>query len=140
MTSVHKAAPTRAVGWRNVFKGRQSARPRFGREGKARKQDSTKTTMRAMKIGGIVVGGGAGRPGGARGDSPWSGLVDPNDYKDDNPFPARQQKTGRPLQIRGGSVMKLFPWIALEIREVTLGITRLWNRAILSGRVKCRKC
>jgi AsmA protein len=77
-----------------------------------------KTTMRALKIGGIVVGALVGLV--ALAVIAVVLLVDPNDYKDDISRLV-QQKTGRPLQIRGELSLKLFPWIALEIRDVTLG-------------------
>ncbi len=75
--------------------------------------------MRALKIAGIVVGG----PRWARQYSQRPAillLVNPNDYRDDIEKLAQEQ-TGRPLQIRGDLGLKLLPWIALEINDVTLG-------------------
>src|SRR5688572_293462 len=74
--------------------------------------------MRALKIAGIVVGALAGVV--VLAAVAIVMLVDPNDYRDDI---ARivQEKTGRPLEIRGGMDLKLFPWIALEVEEVSLG-------------------
>ena len=74
--------------------------------------------MRALKIAGIVVGALVGLV--VLGAVAIVLLVDPNDYKDDI-AKLVQQKTGRPLQIRGELDLKLFPWIALEIHDVTLG-------------------
>jgi AsmA protein len=47
-------------------------------------------------------------------------LVDPNDYRDDI---ARlvEEKTGRPLAIRGELGLKVFPWVAIDLNDVTLG-------------------
>ncbi|MEP7243054.1 MAG: AsmA family protein [Gammaproteobacteria bacterium] len=47
-------------------------------------------------------------------------LVDPNDYRDDIARLA-ESKTGRPLQIRGKLGLKVFPRLALDIHDVTLG-------------------
>ncbi|MEJ1960206.1 MAG: AsmA family protein [Gammaproteobacteria bacterium] len=74
--------------------------------------------MRALKIAGIVVAAVAGVM--VLAALTIVLLVDPNDYKDDI-AKLVQQKTGRPLQIRGELGLKLFPWIALEIHDVTLG-------------------
>jgi AsmA protein len=74
--------------------------------------------MRALKIAGIVVavlvalivlGLGA-----------ILLFVNPNDYRDDI-AKLVSQKTGRPLTIRGDLGLKVFPWIALDIHDVTLG-------------------
>src|SRR5690242_4896199 len=74
--------------------------------------------MRALKIAGIVVavlvvliivGLGA-----------ILLFVNPNDYRDDI-AKLVAQKTGRPLTIRGDLGLKVFPWIALDIHDVTLG-------------------
>ena len=73
---------------------------------------------RALKIAGIVVGSLVGLV--VLAAVAVLLLVDPNDYRDDI-AKLVQQKTGRPLQIRGELSLKLFPWIALEIRDVTLG-------------------
>jgi AsmA protein len=47
-------------------------------------------------------------------------FVDPNDFR-----PQIEQKvtqsTGRPLKITGKLDLKLFPWIALEVNDITLG-------------------
>jgi AsmA protein len=74
--------------------------------------------MRALKIVGIVVGSLVGLIVIAAVAIVL--LVDPNDYRDDI---ARlvQQKTGRPLEIRGELGLKLFPWVALEVNDVRLG-------------------
>jgi AsmA protein len=74
--------------------------------------------MRALKIAGIVVGSLVGLI--VLGAVAILLLVNPNDYRDDIAKLA-QQHTGRPLQIRGDLGLKLFPWIALEINDVTLG-------------------
>ena len=74
--------------------------------------------MRALKIIGIVVGGLIGLV--VLAAVAILLLVDPNDYRDDIEKLA-QQHTGRPLQIRGDLGLKLFPWIALEVNDVTLG-------------------
>jgi len=74
--------------------------------------------MRALKIVGIVVGALVGLLVVAMGAVLL--LVDPNDYRDDIAKLA-QEKTGRPLEIRGKLGLKVFPWIALEINDVTLG-------------------
>lgn len=74
--------------------------------------------MRALKIVGIVVGALAGLV--VLGAVAIVLLVDPNDYRDDI-AKLVQQKTGRPLEIRGKLGLKLFPWIALEINDVRLG-------------------
>ena len=47
-------------------------------------------------------------------------VVDPNDFRDDI-AKLVQEKTGRPLAIRGDLKLKVFPWIALDIHDVTLG-------------------
>jgi len=74
--------------------------------------------MRAVKIAGIVVGAVIGLVVlGALAIVLW---VDPNDYRDDI-AKLVEQKTGRPLEIRGKLGLKLFPWIALEINDVRLG-------------------
>ncbi len=74
--------------------------------------------MRAVKIAGIVVGAVIGLVVlGAVAIVLW---VDPNDYRDDI-AKLVEQKTGRPLEIRGKLGLKLFPWIALEINDVRLG-------------------
>jgi AsmA protein len=75
-------------------------------------------TMRALKIAGIVVGSVVGLI--VLGMVAIVLLVDPNDYRDDI-AKLVQEKTGRPLQIRGELDLKVFPWIALEIHDVTLG-------------------
>ena len=62
--------------------------------------------------------GPRGPPGPRRRGDP--ALVDPNDYRDDI-AKLVEQKTGRPLQIRGDLDLKLFPWLALDIHDVTLG-------------------
>jgi AsmA protein len=74
--------------------------------------------MRALKIAGIVVGSLVALV--VLGAVALVLLVDPNDYRDDIAKLA-QEKTGRPLQIKGNLGLKLFPWIALEINDVRLG-------------------
>jgi AsmA protein len=74
--------------------------------------------MRALKIAGIVLGSLLGVV--VLAAVAIVILVDPNDYRDDI---ARivEEKTGRPLQIRGEMDLKLFPWIALQVGDVSLG-------------------
>jgi len=74
--------------------------------------------MRALKIAGIIVGSLVGLV--LIGAIAVVLLVDPNDYRDDI-AKLVQQKTGRPLEIRGKLGLKLFPWIALEVNDVRLG-------------------
>ena len=74
--------------------------------------------MRALKIAGIVLGSLVGLVVIAA--IAVVLLVDPNDYRDDI-AKLVQQKTGRPLEIRGKLGLKLFPWIALEVNDVRLG-------------------
>jgi AsmA protein len=74
--------------------------------------------MRGLKIAGIVVGALLGLV--VIGAIAIVVLVDPNDYRDDI-AKLVQQKTGRPLEIRGKLGLKLFPWIALEVNDVRLG-------------------
>src|SRR5262245_3861860 len=75
-------------------------------------------SMRAVKIAGIVVGSLLGLV--VLAAVAVVLLVDPNDYRDDI-AKLVQQKTGRPLEIRGKLGLKLFPWIALEVNDVRLG-------------------
>src|SRR5262245_1762466 len=75
-------------------------------------------SMRAVKIGGIVFGTLVGLL--VLAAVAVILLVDPNDYRDDI-AQLVQQKTGRPLEIRGKLGLKLFPWIAIEINDVRLG-------------------
>jgi AsmA protein len=74
--------------------------------------------MRALKIGGIVIGALIGLI--VIGIVAVTVLVDPNDYRDDI-AKLVQEKTGRPLEIRGKLDLKIFPWLALNIHDVTLG-------------------
>src|SRR5512139_235050 len=74
--------------------------------------------MRAVKIAGIVVVAVIGLI--VLGAVAIVMLVDPNDYRDDI-AKLVEQKTGRPLEIRGKLGLKLFPWIALEVNDVRLG-------------------
>jgi AsmA protein len=74
--------------------------------------------MRVLKIAGIVVGALVGVV--VLGAIAVVMLVDPNDYRDDIAHIV-QKKTGRPLAIRGEMDLKLFPWIALEVNDVSLG-------------------
>jgi AsmA protein len=107
------AAGGRGLGWRDAAKGRQSARPK-GR-GLLLKPNPT---MRALKIAGITIGAIVGLV--VLAVVVIVLVVDPNDYRDDI-AKLVEEKTGRPLQIRGELDLKLFPWIALEIHDVTLG-------------------
>lgn len=74
--------------------------------------------MRALKIAGIVVAALVALI--VLGLGAVLLLVNPNDYRDDI-AKLVQQKTGRPLTIRGDLGLKVFPWIALDIHDVTLG-------------------
>jgi len=74
--------------------------------------------MRALKIAGIVVAALIGLV--VIGLGAILLFVNPNDYRDDI-AKLVQQKTGRPLAIRGDLGLKVFPWIALDIHDVTLG-------------------
>jgi AsmA protein len=74
--------------------------------------------MRVLKIAGIVVAALIGLI--VVGLIAVLLLVDPNDYRDDI-AQLIEQKTGRPLTIRGDLGLKVFPWIALDIHDVTLG-------------------
>jgi AsmA protein len=74
--------------------------------------------MRAFKIAGIVVAALVGLV--VIGLAAILLLVDPNDYREDI-AKLVQQKTGRPLAIRGALGLKVFPWIAIDIHDVTLG-------------------
>jgi AsmA protein len=74
--------------------------------------------MRALKIAGIVVGVIVGLI--VIGVVAILLLVDPNDYRDDIAALV-QQKTGRPLAIRGKLDLKIFPWLGVNIHDVTLG-------------------
>jgi len=74
--------------------------------------------MRAVKIAGIVVASllalvviGAGA---------LLLIVDPNDYRDDI-AKLVQEKTGRPMQIGGPLELRIFPWLAIDVHDVTLG-------------------
>ena len=74
--------------------------------------------MRAFKMVIFVVGGLLGLLVlAAIGIILW---VDPNDYRSEIEARA-QQATGRPVRIAGKLELKLFPWIALQVREVSLG-------------------
>jgi AsmA protein len=74
--------------------------------------------MRALKIAGIVVAALIGLV--VIGLGAILLFVNPNDYRDDI-AKLVEQKTGRPLAIRGELGLKVFPWIALDIHDVTLG-------------------
>jgi AsmA protein len=74
--------------------------------------------MRALKIAGIVVGVIVGLI--VIGIVAILLFVDPNDYRDDI-AKLVQQKTGRPLAIRGKLDLKIFPWIGINVHDVTLG-------------------
>lgn len=74
--------------------------------------------MRVMKIIGIVVGSLVALLMLAA-VAVWL-FVDPNDYKD-RISAAVRESTGRELTLPGELRLKLFPWIALETGEATLG-------------------
>jgi len=74
--------------------------------------------MRALKIAGIVVAALVALIVLALGAILL--FVNPNEYRDDI-AKLVEQKTGRPLTIRGDLGLKVFPWIALDIHDVTLG-------------------
>ncbi|HVY80918.1 MAG TPA: AsmA family protein [Steroidobacteraceae bacterium] len=74
--------------------------------------------MRALKIAGIVVAALVALVLLALGALLL--FVNPNDYRDDI-AKLVEQKTGRPLTIGGDLGLKVFPWIALDIHDVTLG-------------------
>ncbi len=74
--------------------------------------------MRALKIAGIIVGAIVGLI--VIGIVAILLFVDPNDYRDDI-AQLVQQKTGRPLAIRGKLDLKIFPWIGINVHDVTLG-------------------
>jgi AsmA protein len=74
--------------------------------------------MRALKIAGIVVAALVLLVVLALGALLL--FVNPNDYRDDI-AKLVEQKTGRPLTIGGDLGLKVFPWIALDIHDVTLG-------------------
>lgn len=74
--------------------------------------------MRALRIVILVIGGVVGLLVlAAVAVLVW---VDPNDYKVEIEQRA-QQATGRPLHIGGKLDLKLFPWIALQVSDVSLG-------------------
>lgn len=74
--------------------------------------------MRVIKIALIVIGGLIGLlVVAAIAVLLW---VDPNDYRGEIEQRV-QQATGRPLRIAGKLDLKLFPWIALEVADVSLG-------------------
>ena len=81
-------------------------------------QGGSNTHMRVLKIAGIVVAVLVGLIVLVLGAVLL--LVNPNDYRDDI-AQLVQQKTGRPLTIRGDLGLTVFPWIALDIHDVTLG-------------------
>ncbi|MBX5461181.1 MAG: AsmA family protein [Steroidobacteraceae bacterium] len=74
--------------------------------------------MRALKIAGIVAAALVGLI--IIGIAALLLFVDPNDYRDDI-AKLVEEKTGRPLQIRGELGLKVFPWIAIDLNDVTLG-------------------
>jgi len=74
--------------------------------------------MRALKIAGIVVASLIGLV--VIAIVAILLIVDPNDYRDDI-AKLVEQKTGRPLEIRGKLDLKFFPWLALNIHDVALG-------------------
>lgn len=74
--------------------------------------------MRALKIAGIVAAALVGLI--ILGIAALLLFVDPNDYRDDI-AKLVEEKTGRPLQIRGELGLKVFPWVAIDLNDVTLG-------------------
>jgi AsmA protein len=74
--------------------------------------------MRAFKIIGIILGSLAGLLVLA-GVAIWL-LFDPNDYKD-RISAAVQRSTGRTLSLPGELKLSLFPWVAIETGEASLG-------------------
>jgi len=74
--------------------------------------------MRALKIIGIVIGVLAALL--ILGGIAIVWLVDPNDYRDDIEQLVERQ-TGRSLGIGGNLDLKVFPWLAITIDDVTLG-------------------
>lgn len=74
--------------------------------------------MRALKIAGIAVGGLVGLVVVAL-LAVWL-LFDPNDYKD-RIAAAVQDSTGRSLSLPGELKLAVFPWIAIETGEASLG-------------------
>ena len=74
--------------------------------------------MRALKIAGIVAAALVGLI--ILGIVALLLFVDPNDYRDDIASLV-EQKTGRPLEIRGELGLKVFPWVAINLNDVTLG-------------------
>ncbi len=84
--------------------------------------------MRGLKIAEIVVASLVGLV--VIGDLALVLLVDPNDYRDDI-AKLVEQKTGRPLEIRGKLGLKLFP--GSPSRSTTYGsATRRVTAATLS--------
>ena len=77
--------------------------------------------MRAVKLAGIIVGAFIAVV--VLAAIAIVIFVNPNDYRSDIERLAKQ-RTGRDLAIRGTMDLKLFPWIALEIHDVTLGNPR----------------
>jgi AsmA protein len=74
--------------------------------------------MRPLKIVGIVIGALLAVL--VLGVVAILVLVDPNDYRDDIEALVKSE-TGRTLQIGGDIDLKLFPWLALGVRDVRLG-------------------
>jgi AsmA protein len=77
-----------------------------------------KASMRPLKIVGIVIGALLAVL--VLGVVAVLVLVDPNDYRDDIEALVKSE-TGRSLQIGGEIDLKLFPWLALGVRDVRLG-------------------
>jgi len=74
--------------------------------------------MRTLKIAGWIVGALAALI--VLGIAAVFFLVDPNDYRDDIAQRV-EQATGRPLKIAGSLHLKFFPWLALQVSDVSLG-------------------
>jgi AsmA protein len=59
-------------------------------------------------------------------------LVDPNDYKDDIAAAVKKQ-TGRELAIPGDINLSVFPWLGLEMGQVTLGNAPGFSDKVFAG-------
>lgn len=74
--------------------------------------------MRALRIAVFIVGGLAGLL--VLAAAAMLLWVDPNDYRGEIERRVAES-TGRPLRIGGKLDLKLFPWIALQLADVSLG-------------------
>ncbi len=59
-------------------------------------------------------------------------LVDPNDYKDDIAAAVKKQ-TGRELSIPGNIDLSVFPWLGLEMGQVSLGNAPGFSDKVFAG-------